>query len=98
MSWGAARKAKLTITRTKQKQCIRGKFFAHRGGGDAEVYYILLEILDLNDIFNIKLPLFAHKIQNDKKIISAVFSGAPANTSVRNPSPQHEVCIKSKLL
>jgi len=68
------------------------------GVGDAEVYYILLEILDLNDIFNIKLPLFAHKIQNDKKIISAVFSGAPANTSVRNPSPQHEVCIKSKLL
>jgi len=34
----------------------------------------LPEILDLNNLYKMKIALFAHKIQNDKKSILAVFS------------------------
>ena len=50
-------------------------FFAHKREND-NVYYALLEILELNNIYKMKIPLFAQKIPNDKNSIPAVFSGA----------------------
>ena len=50
-------------------------FFA-RKRENANIYYALLEILELNNIYKMKMALFAHKIQNDKNSIPAVFSSA----------------------
>ena len=50
-------------------------FFAHKRE-NADIYYALLEILEWNIIYKMKIALFAHKIQNDKNSIPAVFSGA----------------------
>ena len=60
---------------TKQNQCIRCMFFAHKRE-NANIYYALLKILELNNIFKMKIALFAHEIQNDKNSIPAVFSDA----------------------
>ena len=38
------------------------------------MYYILLENLDLNNIFKMKISLFADKIQIDKKRVFQLFS------------------------
>ena len=43
---------------------------------NANIDYALLEILELNNIYKMKIALFARKIQNDKNSIPAVFSGA----------------------
>lgn len=43
-------------------------FFVHKRD-NANVYYALLEILELNNIYNMKIALFANKIQNEKKSI-----------------------------
>ena len=50
-------------------------FFAHKRE-NANIYYALLKILELNNIYKMKITIFAHKIQNDKNSIPAVFSGA----------------------
>ena len=60
---------------TKQNQCIRYMSFAHKKE-NANIYYALPEILELNNIYKMNIALFAYKIQNDKNSIPAVFSGA----------------------
>ena len=75
MSWGNACKTRLKRLQTKQNQCIRCIFFANKRE-NAKIYYALLEVLELNNIYKMKIGLFAHKIQNDKNSIPAVFSGA----------------------
>ena len=44
-------------------------------------YYALLEILELNNIYKLRITLCAHKIHNDTKGISAIFSGALTSVS-----------------
>ena len=72
MSWSNARKTRLTRVLTKQNQCVRCIFFAHRAE-NAKIYYALLGILELNNIYKLRIALFAHKIQNDKKRYSSFF-------------------------
>ena len=74
MSWGAAYKTKLMRIQTKQNQCARGIFFSYKRES-AKIYYALLEILELNNIYKMKMALFARKIQNDKRSIPTAFSG-----------------------
>ena len=73
MSWGNARKTRLTRVLTKQNQCVRCIFFAHRAE-NAKIYYALLGFLELNNIYKLRIALFAHKIQNDKQRYSSFFS------------------------
>ena len=53
-------------------------FFAHKRE-NANIYYALLEV---NNIYKMKIALFAHKNQNNKNSIPAVFSGALTPASV----------------
>ena len=46
---------------TKQNKCLRSIFFAH-----VNPYYNLLGILKLENIYRLKIALFAYKIKNDK--------------------------------
>ena len=62
MSWGSACKTRLTRVLTKQNQCVRCMFLAHRTES-AKIYYALLEILELNNINKLRIALFVHKIQ-----------------------------------
>ena len=75
MSGGSACKTRVTRVLTKQNQCIWCMFFAHRTES-AKIYHALLEILELNNIYKLRIALFVHKIQNDKKGIPAIFSDA----------------------
>ena len=75
MSWGSACKTRLTRVLIKQNQCIWCMFFAHKIES-AKIYHALLEILELNNICKLRIALFVHKIQNDKKGIPAIFSDA----------------------
>ena len=75
MTWGTAYKTKLKRIQTKQNQFVPCIFFAHKRE-NAKIYYALLEILKLDDMFKMKIALFAHKIQKDKKkIFQLFFSG-----------------------
>ena len=49
-------------------------FFAH-SGENATSYYNLLDILKFDNIFKLKVALFAHKIINDPTGIPTIFSG-----------------------
>ena len=49
-------------------------FFAH-GWENATSYYNLLDILKFDNIFKLKVALFAHKIINDPTGIPTIFSG-----------------------
>ena len=62
MSWGSACKTRLTTVLTKQNQCIWCMFFAHRTES-AKIYHALLEILELNNIYKLRIALFVHKIK-----------------------------------
>ena len=72
MTWGTAYKTKLKWIQTKQNQFVPCIFFAHKRE-NAKIYYALLEILKLDDMFKMKIALFAQKIQKDKKSIPAFF-------------------------
>ena len=61
-------KKKLMRIQTKQNQRVRGIFFSNKRES-AKIYYALLEILELNNIYKMKIALFAHKIQNDIRSI-----------------------------
>ena len=73
-SWGSACKTRLNKIRTKQNKCIRSIFFAH-SRENATPYYNLLDILKLDNIFKLKVALFAHKIINNPTGIPTIFSG-----------------------
>ena len=55
------------------QSCI---FFAH-SRENATSYYNLLDILKYENIFKLKVALFAHKIINDPTGIPTIFSGTP---------------------
>ena len=67
MSWGSACKTRLTRVLTKQNQCIWCMLFDHRTQS-AKIYHALLEILEINNIYKLRIALFVHKIQNDKMV------------------------------
>ena len=73
-SWGSACRTRLNKIRTKQNKCIRSIFFAH-SRENATPYYNLLDILKLDNIFKLKVALFAHKIINNPTGIPTIFSG-----------------------
>ena len=79
-SWGSACKTRLNRIRTKQNKCIRSIFFAHSRENTTS-YYNLLDILKFDNIFKLKVALFAHKIMNDPTGIPAIFSGTLPLTS-----------------
>ena len=51
-------------------------FFAH-SRENATSYYNLLDILKFDNIFKLKVALWAHKIINDPTGIPTIFSGLP---------------------
>jgi len=75
-SWGSACKTRLNRIRTKQNKCICSIFFAH-SRENAKSYYNLLDILKFDDIFKLKVALFAHNIINDATGIPTIFSRTP---------------------
>ena len=68
MSWGNTYPSRLTQVQTKQNKCIRCIFFSHNRESSAP-YLKLLDILNLDSIFKLKISLLAHKIsQNEANI------------------------------
>ena len=54
------------------------QFFLHMHSREnATSYYNLLDILKFDNIFKLKVALFAHKIINDPTGIPTIFSGTP---------------------
>ena len=58
MSWGSVCRTRLkkVLELTKQNQCVRYMFFAHRTES-AKIYHALLEILELNNIYKLRIAL-----------------------------------------
>ena len=76
MSWHSGCKKRLTRVLTKQNQCVWCNYSLLTGQkNNAKIYYALLEILELNNIYKLRITLSAHKIHNDTKGIPAIFSG-----------------------
>ena len=61
MSWGNTYPSRLTKVQTKQNKCIRCIFFSHNRESSAP-YLKLLDILNIDSIFKLKISLLAHKI------------------------------------
>ena len=70
-SWGSTCKTRLQKIKTKQNKCVRSIFFAHSRDN---AYYILLEILKLENIYKLKIVLFTHKITSGQAKFPAIFS------------------------
>ena len=66
MSWGTACQAKLKKIKISQNKCLRCIFFADKRE-NATPYFILLEILKLENIFKLKIGSLVHKLQYNKK-------------------------------
>ena len=66
MSWGTAYQTKLNKVKVSQNNCIRCIFFANKREIPTP-YFTLLEILKLENIFNLKIGALVHKIQYRKK-------------------------------
>ena len=60
--WGAAYKTRLNKICTKQSRCIRSMFFAH-DREHVNPYYNLLGILKFENIYRLKVWLFAYKLK-----------------------------------
>ena len=73
-SWGSACKTWLNRIRNKENKFIPLIFFAH-SRENATSYYNLLDIPKFDNIFKLKVALFAHKIINDPTGIATIFSG-----------------------
>ena len=61
-SWGAAFQTRLQTVRTKQNKCIRSIFFASQRE-NASIYYKLLKLHNLDNIFNIKIASLVYKLK-----------------------------------
>ena len=72
MSWGTASKFRLDTVQVKQNKCIRSIFFA-RNRESPHVYYKLLEIPKLKNIFNLKICILVYRIKYIKTKIPSVF-------------------------
>ena len=66
MSWGTACQTKLKKIKISQNKCLRCIFFADKRE-NAKPYFILLEILKLENIFKLKIGSLVHKLQYNKK-------------------------------
>ena len=64
MSWGSTYSGRLTQVQTKQNQCIRCIFLSHNRESSAP-YFKLLDILNIDNIFKLKISLLAHKISQN---------------------------------
>ena len=67
MSWGTAYQNKLNKIKVSQNNCIRCIFFANKRESPT-LYFTLLEILQLEKIFKLKIGTLVHKIQYQKRI------------------------------
>ena len=72
MSWGNTHPSRLTKVQTKQNKCIRCIFFSHNGESSAPCLK-LLDILNVDSIFKLKMSLLAHKISQNEAGIPEVF-------------------------
>ena len=72
MSWGNTYPSRLTKVQTKQNKCIRCIFFSHNRESSAP-YFKLLDILNIDNIFRLKISLLAHKISQNEANIPEVF-------------------------
>ena len=72
MSWGNTYKTKLSKTTANQNRCIRNIFFANQRESATPLYQ-LLGILKLDNIFKLKMSIFAFQILNNKSKMPAVF-------------------------
>ena len=73
-SWGNTYMSRLINKLiSKQNKGIRNIFFAH-SRESSHPYYKLLDILKLDNIFNLKIATFTHTILNNKECIPAIFS------------------------
>ena len=72
MSWGTACQSRLQVIKTKQNKCVRSIFFAKKRE-NADPYYKLLDILNLENTFNFKISTLVHKIKYDKTNIPEPF-------------------------
>ena len=72
MSWGNTYPSRLTKVQTKQNKCICCIFFSHNRESSAP-YFKLLGILNINNIFKLKISLLAHKISQNVVNIPEVF-------------------------
>ena len=61
-SWGAACQTRLQTVRKKQNKCIRSIFFASQRE-NASIYYKLLELHNLDNVFNIKIASLVYKLK-----------------------------------
>ena len=61
-SWGSACQTRLQTVRRKQYKCIRSIFFAPQRE-NASIYYKLLELHNLDNIFNIKIASLVYKLK-----------------------------------
>ena len=75
-SCGSAFKTWPNRIRTKQNKFIRSIFLAHSRENTTS-YYNLVDILKFDNIFKLKVALFAHKIIYDPTGIPTIFSGTP---------------------
>ena len=72
MSWGNTYPSRLTKIQTKQNKRIRCIFFSHNRESSAP-YFKLLDILNIDNIFRLKISLLAHKISHNEANIPEVF-------------------------
>ena len=70
MCWGTASKFRLDTLQVKQKKCIRSLFFV-RNRKSPHVYYKVLEILKLKNIFNLKICILFYRIKYIKTKITS---------------------------
>ena len=66
MSWSTACQTKLKKIKLSRNKCLRCIFFADKRE-NATPYFILLEILKLENIFKLKIASLVHKLQYNKK-------------------------------
>ena len=73
MSWGKTYPSRLTKVQTKQNKCyICCIFFSHNRESSAP-YFKLLDILNIDNIFKLKISLLAHKVSKNLTNIPEVF-------------------------
>ena len=72
MSWGNMYTYPDRQVQTKQNKCIRCIFFSHNKESSVP-YFKLLDILNIDNIFRLKISLLAHKISQNEANIPEVF-------------------------
>ena len=73
LSWGNTYKSKLTKIYTKQNKAIRTIFFA-KSRENADIYYNILDILNLENVFKLKSACLIYRICNSPSDLPEAFS------------------------